>query len=672
MQYDGGVYIEVVLDENGMFKGFKRLQDGMDDVDISVRKVGKSINNVFSKMDVSKPVANAAANLKRLEEQLDAVTAERNIAVSDGDDKSAERLEKKRIAIYDRIEAAREKLSIEIQAAAAKEAAAEEKEAERSARAAEKEAAAKQRAQEKQFRAATKGARHFGVRLREIVTGALFFNIVSAGLRNITQYFGAALLKNNEFAASFAQLQGAFYTAFQPIYEFVLPALTYLMRVLTAVMQVIGRFFAFLTGKSYSQMQKNAKALNNQASAISGVGDAAEEAEKQLLGFDEINKLSSMDSTASGGGVEGISGIQPDFSGEFDTEEYKNKIEELTVYLSGALLALGAILTFSGANIPLGIGLMAAGALGLASVIVPNWNAMSDELKGAIALVSMLLGGAALAIGAVLAFSGANVPLGITLMSIGATSIASAVALNWDGIGNAMKGPVGKIVTFLSASMLALGAILLLSGANIPLGIGLLMAGAVGLAAAISPNWGWLLEKLQGIGQDIKEWANGILDYFSTTFSDGFIHGVATMIEDAIYWLWDVFVDFINNVIENWNNIWGSFTRTNAQYQMTGTISPQSQALYQTRSIPQLAQGAVIPPNRKFLAVLGDQTHGNNIEAPEDLIRKIVREEAGGDPEVANLLRELIEVVLGIEIGDEVIGRAAARYNRKASRAGGY
>ena len=43
--------------------------------------------------------------------------------------------------------------------------------------------------------------------------------------------------------------------------------------------------------------------------------------------------------------------------------------------------------------------------------------------------------------------------------------------------------------------------------------------------------------------------------------------------------------------------------------------------------VPALAQGAVIPPNREFMAVLGDQTSGNNIEAPENLIRQIVREE---------------------------------------------
>lgn len=67
--------------------------------------------------------------------------------------------------------------------------------------------------------------------------------------------------------------------------------------------------------------------------------------------------------------------------------------------------------------------------------------------------------------------------------------------------------------------------------------------------------------------------------------------------------------------------------------------------------IPYLAQGAVIPPNREFMAVLGDQKHGNNIEAPEDLIRKIVREETGGggvvdvnisfDGDLAQLIRLL-------------------------------
>lgn len=52
-----------------------------------------------------------------------------------------------------------------------------------------------------------------------------------------------------------------------------------------------------------------------------------------------------------------------------------------------------------------------------------------------------------------------------------------------------------------------------------------------------------------------------------------------------------------------------------------------------TISIPRLAQGAVIPPNREFLAMLGDQKHGTNIEAPLDTIKQALAEvltEVGG------------------------------------------
>lgn len=56
-----------------------------------------------------------------------------------------------------------------------------------------------------------------------------------------------------------------------------------------------------------------------------------------------------------------------------------------------------------------------------------------------------------------------------------------------------------------------------------------------------------------------------------------------------------------------------------------------------TDAIPQLATGAVIPPNKRFMAVLGDQKNGTNLEAPESLIRQIVREETGGDGGAVNV-----------------------------------
>ncbi len=49
--------------------------------------------------------------------------------------------------------------------------------------------------------------------------------------------------------------------------------------------------------------------------------------------------------------------------------------------------------------------------------------------------------------------------------------------------------------------------------------------------------------------------------------------------------------------------------------------------------IPYLASGAVIPPNAPFMAMSGDQHNGTNLESPERLIRKIVREDSGRIPE---------------------------------------
>lgn len=62
---------------------------------------------------------------------------------------------------------------------------------------------------------------------------------------------------------------------------------------------------------------------------------------------------------------------------------------------------------------------------------------------------------------------------------------------------------------------------------------------------------------------------------------------------------------------------------------VTQSLDPSSYSPKMT-GIPALATGAVIPPNGEFLAVLGDQKNGRNLEAPEGLIRQIVREEGGG------------------------------------------
>ena len=95
--------------------------------------------------------------------------------------------------------------------------------------------------------------------------------------------------------------------------------------------------------------------------------------------------------------------------------------------------------------------------------------------------------------------------------------------------------------------------------------------------------------------------------------------------------------------------------------------------------IPYLAQGAVIPANREFLAVLGDQSHGTNVEAPLDTIKQAVADvmedlQAGqmaGFEAVVSVLREILSAVYGIELTDEDVGRAVQRWQRKQAIATG-
>ena len=89
--------------------------------------------------------------------------------------------------------------------------------------------------------------------------------------------------------------------------------------------------------------------------------------------------------------------------------------------------------------------------------------------------------------------------------------------------------------------------------------------------------------------------------------------------------------------------------------------------------IPYLARGAVLPANKPFLAMVGDQRSGTNIEAPLATIQEAVRTEMEGVSAAllagfeasTGIQREILEAVLGITIGDEVIGQAAQRYNRR-------
>lgn len=115
------------------------------------------------------------------------------------------------------------------------------------------------------------------------------------------------------------------------------------------------------------------------------------------------------------------------------------------------------------------------------------------------------------------------------------------------------------------------------------------------------------------------------------------------------------------------------------QIQRGGSSSPSLQSMTESAAIPVaanlpfLASGAVIPPNAPFAAILGDQRHGTNIEAPLSTIQEAVANVLGdtqpamvaGFEAVVDRLEVLAATIENIEIGDTTIGAAAARYQRR-------
>lgn len=301
------------------------------------------------------------------------------------------------------------------------------------------------------------------------------------------------------------------------------------------------------------------------------------------------------------------------------TKFITDNINIITGIVGAASLAVGAILALSGANLPLGIALLLVGAVSLAASITLNWDTIQNAMKGTIGEATAIISGAVLVLGATLLFTGAGIPLGIGLILLGSAGLATAIVPNWNTVQEKLQGPLGGIMALIGGFLVVLGMILLFTGAGIPLGIGLIVAGGASLAAAIAPNWNFITEKVKGVWQSIKDfWNAKIAPIFTAAWwanlGKTIMNGLISGVEAGINWVLGGIGDLVNGITGILNKIPGvNIGRVN-----WGNVH-----------IPRLAQGAVIPANREFLAVLGDQKHGTNIEAPADLIREIVREEVG-------------------------------------------
>lgn len=615
---DGSVVIRVDADDK---KAIKKL----DDVAKKANDVRKGLDgkSILINTDVSqaeREIDRLRASIGKLEEDIrvkerialetqnaKAMARARNkMAIDSGDAATAQkmakewdRLDAKAKRYAEQINEAQVRLDVEKETAgnlaqAVLKAAEETGEASRNA---EKMNAA--------VKKAAKSAEAFGKRIKSVVQGALVFTVITQGLSKLRDWLSNVVSANSAASASIAKLKGALLTMVQPLVQIIIPAFTALVKVLTAVVSVIANVVSSLFGSTAKESAGAAKSLNEQKNALQGVGSAAKSAGKQLASFDEINKLSG----ESGGSSS--ADIVPDFSFmDSISDRLKNIAKDVALIGAGFALwkiseKLPGMLGDIGTKVA-GIAIAIGGLLLLFDGLKDAWENGVDWGN----LTEILAGAAAAAFGLYTAFG--KVGAGIALVISGAAMIVTAFK---DIISN---GANLKNTLLLIAGIVATGlGFFFLTGSVIPL----VIAGIAAVVVAVLGLTGNLEEFCQSLKENIL---GGLIDFITGVFAGdwtkawegikkvfkGIWNGIVMILESAV----NLIIKGVNWLIGKLN----SLLENSLLAKGLDLIGIEFRGIPQIPEvhIPRLAQGAVIPPNREFMAVLGDQKSGTNIETP--------------------------------------------------------
>lgn len=516
----------------------------------------------------------------------------------------------------------------------------------------------------------------FNKRIAGLAKRVFIFTMITKALRTMRKMLLSTIGADKQMSTSLAQIKGNLISAFAPIYNYILPAIRTLLAWLAKLTAVVSVFINSLFGKTASQADASAKALYNQASATEAAGDAAEKAKKQLSGLDEMNRWESNDSSGGGGG--GSSGAAPkfDLSDQVDTGKIGKiaaVVRELSPYV--AAVAAGFAAWKIGKKFLGNLSKAKQLALAVAGAVLMGINVV-DMLKNGINfdnLTGYIIGAAAAVTGLGLAFG----VLGGAITAIVAGLVLLGVAIR-DVTKNGFNN---KNLTAITVALLTIGgAIAIITGAWIPLLIAAMAAAVVWIVAKWTSIKDWfsgLWEKIASgavaAWDGIKNAFKSVPEWFQSKFRDAWQKVKDVFSTGGRIWsgikegIENTFRTVVNAIIRGMNTIIAvPFNKINSMLNTIRNASFLGISPFQNMwgvnplpvpQIPMLARGAVIPANRKFLAVLGDQQNGNNLEAPESLLRKIVREEAGG----AGSRYEFIARLDRRTLFDEVITEAKLR-----------
>ncbi len=467
----------------------------------------------------------------------------------------------------------------------------------------------------------------FKSKMTKLIGTAMIFNLLRNSLTNLRNGFINLLKTNNNFSSSLNQIKANLMTAFAPIYNACLPAINSLMMTLSKLTGTIAMFVSGLFGKSIEETEKDAKKLSKQLKDVNKNGSKASDS---LASFDRLEVVS--DNSGAGGS----SGVN--YNGELVYNqkllEFLNKIKDVLIHNKGLLIeiakwvglafAVSKIIAFGSSFTPLisvlgtvfkfiannaatigGIASLIGGLIIFIKAIIdylndPTWENFKQILSGL----------AIIAAGIFLLFGG--IPTLIVAIIGAIVALGLAIYKNWDKI----KDFLGKVGQWFYDNVIKPVADFFVELWN-------------GLVDGASNAWNGIKKIFSAVATFFKNIFSNAWNAVKKVFSTG--GKIFTGIKDGIL---NGFTAIVNAIIRGINKVVSiPFNGINWALRKIRDISFLGVSPFKgiikeisVPKIPELATGAVIPPRHKFAAILGDQKHGTNIEAPLETIKQANRE----------------------------------------------
>lgn len=180
------------------------------------------------------------------------------------------------------------------------------------------------------------------------------------------------------------------------------------------------------------------------------------------------------------------------------------------IIIMGVLAILLGILLCQASLWKRGVGMIAVGAASVATAVAVNWDSIKEKIQGSFGGWLAITGIAAIILGILLCHT-SLMSLGIGLIAVGAASIVTVVAVNWDAISETvltMFQKWGGIIAAAGAALIVLGIILCCTGVGVGLGIGMIVAGAAAVTGAVAVNWDAIVEWVANAWNAVKQYWN--------------------------------------------------------------------------------------------------------------------------------------------------------------------